>query len=90
MDEDRSISCSEAGKLGGAKRKLTADYAELGRKGGEMTKERYGNAHYAEIGYHGGCATRDRRGPQFFEAIGKKGGQRVRELIEKGRASENG
>jgi hypothetical protein len=86
-DADRSMSVSEAGRLGGNKRKETADYSAMGAKGGETTKMRYGFAHYAEIGYQGGKTTAARHGRDHFIAMGKKGGQRVRELIRKGRAA---
>jgi general stress protein YciG len=50
--------------------------AEAGRKGGLKTAETHGEAFYSEIGRKGG------------KIGGPKGGQRVRKLIEAGRASE--
>ena len=49
---------------------------EAGHKGGEKTAETHGHEFYEEIGHKGG------------EAGGHKGGQRVKELIEKGKESE--
>lgn len=46
---DKSISVSEAGRLGGNKRKLDADFSAMGKKGGEVTRRRYGSAHYHEM-----------------------------------------
>lgn len=51
---------------------------EAGQKGGEATSATHGHEFYQEIGHKGG------------EAGGKKGGQRVRELIEEGKKSEEG
>ena len=50
---------------------------EAGRKGGETVKKKYGHGFYEEIGHKGG------------EIGGPKGGQRVRELIQKGKQTEN-
>src|SRR5436190_1349586 len=44
------MSVSEAGRLGGNKRRETADYAAMGRRGGEVTKQRHGMANYAAAG----------------------------------------
>jgi general stress protein YciG len=43
-----------------------------------------------EAGRLGGQATRDRYGHEFYEQIGRKGGRMVRELIRRGRKSEEG
>ncbi len=40
-----------------------------------------------EAGRKGGNTTKARHGEGYYEAIGKKGGAKVRELIEKGKAS---
>ncbi len=40
----------------------------------------------SEAGRKGGITVRDERGHAFYEEIGKKGGQKVRELIERGKA----
>jgi general stress protein YciG len=45
---------------------------EAGHKGGEKTSETHGKEFYEEIGHKGG----------------EKGGQRVKELIEKGKETE--
>jgi general stress protein YciG len=63
---------------------------EAGHKGGETTKERYGGKFYEEIGRKGGKiggeTTKERYGDSFYEDIGHKGGQKVKELIERGKA----
>ncbi|MGC4119254.1 MAG: KGG domain-containing protein [Myxococcales bacterium] len=51
-------------------------YSELGKKGGETVARERGHEFYEEIGHKGG------------EAGGHKGGERVRELVEKGKAQE--
>lgn len=43
-----------------------------------------------EAGRMGGRLVSERYGPEFYEKIGKKGGQRVKELIERAKASEEG
>jgi general stress protein YciG len=62
---------------------------EAGHKGGEKTKERYGEGFYEEIGRKGGKiggeTTKERYGGSFYEDIGHKGGQKVKELIERGK-----
>ncbi|HHX42265.1 MAG TPA: Em GEA1 (EM1) [Armatimonadetes bacterium] len=49
---------------------------EAGRKGGEATARTHGHEFFEEIGHRGG------------EIGGPRGGHRVRELIEKGKESE--
>lgn len=86
MTEKKEMTVREAGRLGGDKRKAAgADYSEMGRKGGQTTKKKYGPEHYSAIGKMGGETVRRERGPEFFSEIGKKGGQRVKELIERGK-----
>ena len=41
-----------------------------------------------EAGRKGGEVTSQRHGPRFYEEIGRKGGQKVRELIERAKQSE--
>lgn len=87
--EKRELTVSEAGRLGGNKRKAAgADYSELGKLGGAATRERHGEEFYSEIGTRGGEACKQRHGADHYHRIGKKGGQRVAELIAKGKASE--
>ncbi len=40
-----------------------------------------------EAGHKGGSTTKQRYGEGFYEEIGKKGGQKVRELIQRGKAA---
>ena len=48
---------------------------EAGRKGGEIVKQRYGQAFYQEIGRKGGETVKRSRGPEFYAEIGRKGGE---------------
>lgn len=41
-----------------------------------------------DAGRKGGEVTAQRHGPQFYQEIGKKGGQKVKELIEQGKRTE--
>jgi len=86
--KDESMSVSEAGRLGGNKRRETADYAAMGRRGGEVTKQRHGMANYADIGHLGGTATAKKYGRAHYVEMGSRGGQRTRELVRKGQAAE--
>jgi general stress protein YciG len=67
---------------------------EAGQKGGETTKERYGEEFYEQIGRRGGKiggeTTKERYGGSFYEDIGHKGGQKVKELIERGKSLRGG
>jgi uncharacterized protein len=53
-----------------------------------VKKESKGDISVREAGRRGGNTTKERHGPEFYRSIGHKGGQKVRELIEKGRAVE--
>lgn len=52
--------------------------ADAGRKGGLVTKQRYGERHFSEIGRmggkKGGRSTKRKYGSDFFKEIGRKGG----------------
>lgn len=50
------------------------------KKRGKMTVE--------EAGRKGGEKTAETHGPEFYSEIGSKGGQRVRRLIQEGKARE--
>jgi general stress protein YciG len=54
--------------------------ADAGRKGGETTKERYGEDFFGRIGRMGGRkggeTTKERYGVEFYQRIGRKGGSR--------------
>ena len=90
--EDRKdMTVAEAGKRGGdtVKAKYGKDfYTEIGHKGGQATRKKYGPDFYGEIGRKGGQMTAEKHGPEFYEKIGKKGGNRVKELIERGKAAD--
>ena len=58
-----------------ADRKGDMTVEEAGRKGGEKTAKTHGHEFYEQIGHKGG------------EIGGKKGGERVRELIQEGKAA---
>jgi hypothetical protein len=57
------------------KGKMTVE--EAGRRGGQKTAETHGEQFYSEIGRKGG------------RIGGPKGGQRIRKLIQEGKAHEN-
>lgn len=59
------------------KRKGKMTVAEAGRLGGQRTSETHGEEFYSEIGRKGG------------RIGGPKGGQRVRKLIQEGKAHED-
>ena len=54
--------------------------AEAGRKGGQTTKQRYGEGHFGKIGRiggkRGGETTKKRYGIEFYQKIGRIGGSR--------------
>ncbi|CAN5155840.1 hypothetical protein BH23CHL9_BH23CHL9_03290 [soil metagenome] len=54
---------------------------EAGRKGGQMTRARYGAEFFQQIGAKGGKAVSERYTNEHFREIGRKGGRRVAELI---------
>ena len=55
----------------------------------ERTKKSPGGMTVREAGRKGGEVTAKRHGPQFYEEIGRKGGQKVKQLIEQGKAAQN-
>lgn len=61
---------------------------EIGKLGGEATRDRHGREHYQKLGRQGGDATAASHSLDHYEKIGSRGGQRVRELIRKGRELE--
>ena len=69
-------------------RKGDMSVREAGKKGGETTSKTHGREFYKEIGHEGGETTAREHGPEFYHEIGTKGGNRVRELIEEGKESE--
>lgn len=74
-DEKKPMTTAEAGRLGGekvAQERGPEFYSEIGKKGGKI----------------GGEKVARERGHEFYEEIGHKGGQRVKELIEEGKKSE--
>jgi len=62
---------------------------EAGRKGGKMTRARYGQEFFQEIGAKGGKAVSERYTNEHFREIGRKGGRRVAELIERAKQMDN-
>jgi len=54
--------------------------AEAGRKGGQTTKQRYGEDHFGKIGRiggkKGGETTKQRYGSEFYQRIGRIGGSK--------------
>jgi uncharacterized protein len=54
--------------------------AEAGRKGGQTTKQRYGEGHFGKIGRiggkRGGETTKQRYGSEFYHKIGRIGGSK--------------
>jgi uncharacterized protein len=63
-------------------------FAEIGRKGGQVTRDRHGLDHYRDLGIKGGAATRDKYGPEHYRALGRKGGAQARALMMRGKALE--
>jgi general stress protein YciG len=63
---------------------------EAGRKGGRMTRQRYGAEFFQEIGAKGGKAVSARYSNEHFREIGRKGGRRVAELIERAKRLDSG
>lgn len=52
------------------------DHMEFSRKGGNTTKEKYGNDHYKKIAPIGGSNTVKRYGIEHMAEIGKKGAEK--------------
>ena len=95
-EEEKQLTVSEAGKIGGkrVKEKYGHEfYVEIGRKGGEATKKNLANDpdFYKRLGEKGGKkggeSTRDKYGPAFYEQIGAKGGKIVKELVQEAKAA---
>jgi uncharacterized protein len=65
---------------------------EAGQKGGETTAATHGKEFYEDIGRKGGETTSATHGREFYQDIGQKGGEvggpKVKELIEKGKRTE--
>jgi uncharacterized protein len=60
---------------------------EQERELAEIEKRReLGTLTVRDAGRLGGLTTAKRHGPQFYEEIGRKGGQKVKRLIEAGKA----
>ena len=63
-------------------------YQQIGKKGGQARKSELGTEGYAQLGRKGGEARKGQLGPEGYARLGQKGGQRVRQLIEEGKAAE--
>ena len=63
---------------------------EAGRKGGRVTRQRYGAEFFQEIGAKGGKAVSERYSNEHFREIGRKGGRRVAELIARAKRLDSG
>lgn len=61
---------------------------EMGERGGQIVKERYGTEYYREIGKKGGASMKARQDPNYYSKIGKVGGKRRAENA-KARAEES-
>jgi len=77
------------------KRKGKMTVEEAGRMGGEKTAETYGHQFYSEIGSKGGSrrakqheGTPEALGKTSLEEAGHRGGERVRGLVQAGKAYE--
>ena len=81
--QKKEMTVSEAGRLGGTKRKDkigSEGFKELGKKGGTKTKELYGSEYYEKIGRIGGETTKERHGLEHYE--------KMRELAVKARTEK--
>jgi general stress protein YciG len=85
----------EAGQKGGetVMKKYGAEfYKAIGRKGGQATKATHGHAFYEAIGKKGEKKGSRQRAivmvlRSIYEEIGHRGGQKVKALIEQGKAA---
>lgn len=78
----KPMSLSEAGRLGGLKRKQSLGpegYRALGHKGGEAVADRYGPGFYEKIGQKGGEKRKASLGQEGYKELGKRGGRAVRD-----------
>src|ERR1700677_1306951 len=60
---------------------------QTARAGGGMTVREAGRMGGLKGGKKGGETVKAERGIEFYQEIGRKGGQKVRQLIEEGRAA---
>ncbi|HCI79166.1 MAG TPA: general stress protein B [Ktedonobacter sp.] len=61
------------------KKRDAAYYSEIGKKGGNRTKEKHGLEHFQSLAKEGGKANAKKQGNPHFSKIGQKGGERTRE-----------
>ena len=54
---------------------------EMGRRGGNTTKERYGPDHFKKIGQKGGAACKANNGSDHYKRMGAIGGQKSSEKL---------
>ncbi|MEO7294520.1 MAG: hypothetical protein ABIZ57_00095 [Candidatus Limnocylindria bacterium] len=78
----------QIGSTNGSTNQGNMSVREAGRKGGKMTRARYGPEFFQEIGAKGGKAVSERYSNEHFREIGRKGGRRVAELIARAKRLE--
>ena len=61
------------------KKRDAAFYSEIGKKGGNKTKEKHGLEHFQSLAKEGGKANAKKYGNPHFSKIGQKGGETTRE-----------
>lgn len=87
-DPKKSITVSEAGRLGGfatVQKHGAEHYRRIGARGGAATVQKHGKDHFSKAGKIGGAATVERHGRKHFEAIGRKGGAAIAALVAQGK-----
>lgn len=58
----------------GAEQPTPTPTSEVGRKGGSVVREKYGEDYYRQIGKKGGTALKEQRGSEYYRTIARKGG----------------
>jgi general stress protein YciG len=80
MEKVGGCGASREGEVMADQNSRKMSRAEAGRKGGQTTKQRYGEDHFGKIGRvggkKGGETTKQRYGSEFYQKIGRIGGSR--------------